>query len=457
VNFFWSGQHWVRSAVLFFPVQEGGQGLVDIRSRLMAFRLQAAQRLLYYGDIAWSNTAVALLRKADNMGLDKHLFLLNLNERTLADLTPFYRSVMEAWKVFSVSRPAGIHAGFWLMEEPLFQNPFLPSRHLCSVNVSSRLIAAGCVKLGHILSVSLETLSERTGIKSARFFKQMTDEMLGELNHDQILFVNNSNHVKEWMAVREYAFPSLKTAADVQGWQEEENLILSFKTPQLDTFESVGKKALYVICVKVTNIHLLSGVKSSKWIDFFGVDISPRGSWRSLYKRPIDKRTGDLQWRIVHSVIATNRHVVHLNPNVEVDCLFCSENENIFHLFVQCERLGNLFSLLSQWVSALGEDLSPQLFIFGPRYVTSRKHVLVLLNFVFGTAKLSIWKTRKNKMLGKDTLDPLLMFKGLVASRLRIEYAYYTLVGCLPMFVNTWAINGALCRIDENDDLLLTF
>jgi len=100
VNFFWSGQHWVQSAVLFLLVQEWGQGLVDIRSRLMAFRLQAAQRLLYYGDIAWSNTAVALLRKAGNMGLDKHLFLLNLNETTLADLSPFYRSVMEDWKVF---------------------------------------------------------------------------------------------------------------------------------------------------------------------------------------------------------------------------------------------------------------------------------------------------------------------------------------------------------------------
>ncbi len=60
-------------------MQEGGQGLVDIRSRLMAFRLQAAQRLLYNSDIAWLNTAVALLRKAGNMGLDKHLFLMELN------------------------------------------------------------------------------------------------------------------------------------------------------------------------------------------------------------------------------------------------------------------------------------------------------------------------------------------------------------------------------------------
>ncbi len=162
---------------------------------------------------------------------------------------------------------------------------------------------------------------------------------------------------------------------------------------------------------------------------FFGMDISPKGSWRSLYKRPIDKRTGDLQWRIVHGAIATNRHVVHLNPNVGVGCLFCTENDFFFHFFVQCVRLSNLFSFLSCWVSFLGEHFSHQLFILGPKYLVGQNFFLVLLNFLFGTAKLAIWKTRKNKMLGKDTLDPLLMFFGLVASRLRIEHGYYKLVG----------------------------
>lgn len=44
VTFIWSGQHWIRSSVLYLPVQEGGQGLVDIISRIMTFRLQTAQR-----------------------------------------------------------------------------------------------------------------------------------------------------------------------------------------------------------------------------------------------------------------------------------------------------------------------------------------------------------------------------------------------------------------------------
>ncbi len=78
----------------FFACERRGHGFVDIRSRLMDFCLQAAQRLLYNSDITGLNPAVALLRKADNMELDKHLFLLELNEATLKDLTPFYRSMM---------------------------------------------------------------------------------------------------------------------------------------------------------------------------------------------------------------------------------------------------------------------------------------------------------------------------------------------------------------------------
>lgn len=71
VIFFWLGQHWIHSAALYLPVQEGGQGLVDVKSRIMTFCLQTAQRLLYKTNSAWMDTAKALLRKAGGMGFDK--------------------------------------------------------------------------------------------------------------------------------------------------------------------------------------------------------------------------------------------------------------------------------------------------------------------------------------------------------------------------------------------------
>lgn len=104
VNFFWSGQHWLRAAVLYLPVQEGGQGLIDIRARVTVFRLQAVQHLLYHKNDGWMKLMCALLRKAGQIGLDKQLFTMTLKRTPLGGLNPFYLNVLDSWQLFSVSR-----------------------------------------------------------------------------------------------------------------------------------------------------------------------------------------------------------------------------------------------------------------------------------------------------------------------------------------------------------------
>ncbi|XP_023274602.1 uncharacterized protein LOC111664305 [Seriola lalandi dorsalis] len=63
VDFFWLGRHWLWAVVLYLPVEEGGQGLIDIICRTAAFRLQATQRLLYDCALSWSAPAQLILRK----------------------------------------------------------------------------------------------------------------------------------------------------------------------------------------------------------------------------------------------------------------------------------------------------------------------------------------------------------------------------------------------------------
>lgn len=63
VNFFWDGQHWLRESVLYPQLSEGCQGLMDIESKVAAFRLQTAQRLLYHQSQNWTEIACALLNK----------------------------------------------------------------------------------------------------------------------------------------------------------------------------------------------------------------------------------------------------------------------------------------------------------------------------------------------------------------------------------------------------------
>jgi len=77
------------------------------------------------------------------MGLDKHLFLMELQNDDRVNLTSFYKLALEAWKVFAISRSSDTHAGLWLFEEPLFFNDFLPSRLMSGPSLRACLTAAG--------------------------------------------------------------------------------------------------------------------------------------------------------------------------------------------------------------------------------------------------------------------------------------------------------------------------
>lgn len=105
----------------------------------------------------------------------------------------------------------------------------------------------------------------------------------------------------------------------------------------------------------VLNLQSLAGLKKSRWPEVFGSDVSPKGSWRSLYKLPTEKRTADLQWRSVHGATATNRHRAHMDPGVGGEGIFCGQTETLEHLFVQRPRLSVLLGQLRKGFRGLGE------------------------------------------------------------------------------------------------------
>ncbi len=44
--------------------------------------------------------------------------------------------------------------------------------------------------------------------------------------------------------------------------------------------------------------------------------------WSVLYKPPLTKRVGDLQWRILHGIVAVNAFISVVNPSVDDKCFF---------------------------------------------------------------------------------------------------------------------------------------
>ncbi len=150
VNFFWSGPHWFKAAVLYLPRQEGGQGLIDIRARLRTFRMQTAQRLLYGVDVSWAEVACALLIRAGNMGLDRHLFLMDINRLNLSSLSLFYRSILKSWTLFTLSLSADSTQKLWLKEEQLLFNSALELDVFKSDTFRKSMWAENMTKIGQL-------------------------------------------------------------------------------------------------------------------------------------------------------------------------------------------------------------------------------------------------------------------------------------------------------------------
>lgn len=220
MNFFWSGEHWTRAAVLYLPVYEGGQGLVDVKSRIVAFRLQAVQKFLYQEDLAWTPTACAFLQKIESFGLDKHLFLLKMDGLRLDNLSSFYKSMLQAWnKVLKVERNLD-ELGDWINEEPLFHNPLIQTRFLSSVSIQRTLVKNGVTKLGHLLDngrwSSVDTFKELSGLCSIRIASKLRDEMFAALPSSYRNLVAGGN-----VQQRKGGFPKLQIFPAVSEEQGE--------------------------------------------------------------------------------------------------------------------------------------------------------------------------------------------------------------------------------------------
>ncbi len=93
------------------------------------------------------------------------------------------------------------------------------------------------------------------------------------------------------------------------------------------------------ICVKSVHLGQLKQRPDTKWRSWLSISDEMYPSWRLLYKPPISKRCGDIQWRILHCIIASNSFVSKINKTVLPTCPFCDAFDNVFHMFCECCRL----------------------------------------------------------------------------------------------------------------------
>ena len=170
----------------------------------------------------------------------------------------------------------------------------------------------------------------------------------------------------------------------------EGSLLFSNECLKMD-MDEVSGNTMYRNCVKVLNKKWLSSRVDTPWRSVLTLKNNVKPEWRALYKLPLTKTMGDLQWRVLHGIVAMNYFIAVLNPEVTQVCPFCTERETVFHAFLNCLRLCPLFCFLHSLFKAFDELFVKQMFILGFKYSKMNNSKGELINFILGNAKMAQW------------------------------------------------------------------
>lgn len=459
VNFFWDRLHWVPQAVLFLPKDDGGQGLINLVSRKDTYRLQFVLRLLTASsNQAWGLLAHSILRGVSNLGLDTALFQMDSRRLDLDGLTLFYKSLFKVWGLFRHQWVGGLSSIHWLLEEPVIlgsrfdvscdELPGLTSL-LCDKNV---LQLRDVVEKAGCNLQDAQTVASFLGVRSIRYVTSFLEKLSGVLGfQEKKLLQEYGGGMIECDSTD--VFPNMLVSPDLKECGYASPLLNFCEGDRICLYSATGK-VLYRNMVKVLNKDTLKGRPDTVWREKLGSADEVNPVWRVLYKPPLTKRTGDLQWRVLHGAIAVNALQSAINPELSSTCPFCTCRETVFHCFMECSRLAPLFCFLSLLLFSFDIVFSVQGFIFGFFYNQRHRVKCELINFVVGEAKLAIYLSRKNKIQGKAGDDVVAVLKNLIKSRVITDFYFFKLTKAIDYFKDKWCCVGSICSVTDDDEIV---
>ena len=315
-----------------------------------------------------------------------------------------------------------------------------------SPGLTQRLRSTGVVKLRQVVEEAgpglhnTEALASLLGLRSSRHTRDIMNQWISRLTSE------GREMLRDYFSRADVPdegdlFPELGLSVDQSRLVKPMGLSKSRMEVQL-----LSGKSTYKYCVVATHKHKLSNRRDTVWKEMLQ-DRVP--AWRLLHKPPPNKRTGDLQWRILQGALAVNSFIGKINPTVSENCPFCDETETLVHCYLDCHRLGVLFHILEAVFLNCGEVWSEAAFILGAGYDKEHSKKWCLLNFVVGQAKMAVNISRKNQVEGEAGLGLAEMFGVLVKARVRVDFRYHSLMGTMEEFRDLWCFTSAVCTVQE--------
>lgn len=275
--------------------------------------------------------ASCILRRVNNLGLDDALFLTDFKFLQLSGLPPFYQGVFKSCALFNWTHFQESDSLHWLLKAPLVCGGRLDVCSSATPGLMGALCSSKIVTLKQLVDTvgpalsDAQALSSVLGVRSVRLIQRCLELWRQRLSvRERGLLLRYGRGEAEHNPTD--IFPDLHLSP---ASTELNSPLLKVCYKEKLSLHKADRQTLYMNCVKVINEKGLCNRAATTWKDRLGGQ-SPQ--WRTLYNPPLKKRTGDIQWRILHGAIATNAFVSVLNGSVLNKCPFCSLR--VFFMFL---------------------------------------------------------------------------------------------------------------------------
>lgn len=185
-------KHWISQSVLFFPKEEGRQGLVHLASRGAAFRLQFIQRLITgRTDLVWRPLSCCILQQFGGLELGLSLFLMDFKTVNFSSLPAVYRSMFIFWFLLKKEIRGYIVSLYWLFQEPMISEGRLGTLTWAGPSLSELFHIARIYTLGQVIDLAGPWLDNRVHlvahlrVRSTRFTCQLLKQWKHELTEHE--------------------------------------------------------------------------------------------------------------------------------------------------------------------------------------------------------------------------------------------------------------------------------
>ena len=417
INFLWKNKkHLVNYETIICDKSEGGLKIPDIYLKMLSFRLKFLKKFFDTENLSlWKDIFKIYLRKIGNLQLDYEVFTLKLNKENITCLPTFYQCMLNAFKAIQDDVLFNYDYTF-IYNQSLFLNDNITNEKGKPL-YWKHFISAGIVQLKNICYEVKPGLLPVHAVVDVitDIFPYLDVNILHRQYELLVKFIPDS-----WTDVVRNSdnFPvcnNIPTVYIKRGTNCRD--LLCHKTRDFYNCLIAKCKGLPVAQEYWTETHDLTSVT-------FGC------VWTNISNRFKSPDIIENDFKIAHNVLFTKDKLFRFNITDNDICEICNtEKEDMYHLFIGCQHLGEFHSYISKLLEVLFENSESQCSISYKQFIflgcdKQFKHVNVFfLNFLLSVARFSIVR-RRNLVMNDSYVSIVDFFKYILKHYISFYHIY---------------------------------